>query len=198
METLQAIKSRRSIRKFKSDMIPKDILDKIIEAGTYAPTGRGAQSPIIIAVTNKEVRDKLSKMNSLIMGKDENFDPFYNAPVCLIVLANKEKPTYIYSTHFDKSMKVGASVVCARRGGCSATFDELNKYFTISNMPVAPSQYWNSIHGREKGQADLDHEGKQTMRVLAQNMTFLMKSIELGKKEFGLPKYEERIYTHFI
>ena len=96
METLQAIKSRRSIRKFKSDMIPKDILDKIIEAGTYAPTGRGAQSPIIIAVTNKEVRDKLSKMNSLIMGKDENFDPFYNAPVCLIVLANKERPTYIY------------------------------------------------------------------------------------------------------
>ena len=96
METLQAIKSRRSIRKFKSDMIPKDILDKIIEAGTYAPTGRGAQSPIIIAVTNKEVRDKLSKMNSIIMGKDENFDPFYNAPVCLIVLANKEKPTYIY------------------------------------------------------------------------------------------------------
>ena len=90
------------------------------------------------------------------------------------------------------------SVVCARRGGCSATFDELNKYFTISNMPVAPSQYWNSIHGREKGQADLDHEGKQTMRVLAQNMTFLMKSIELGKKEFGLPKYEERIFTHFI
>ena len=96
METLQAIKSRRSIRKFKSDMIPKDVLDKIIEAGTYAPTGRGAQSPIIIAVTNKEVRDKLSKMNSIIMGKDENFDPFYNAPVCLIVLANKEKPTYIY------------------------------------------------------------------------------------------------------
>ena len=96
METLQAIKSRRSIRKFKSDMIPKDILDKIIEAGTYAPTGRGAQSPIIIAVTNKEVRNKLSKMNSIIMGKDENFDPFYNAPVCLIVLANKEKPTYIY------------------------------------------------------------------------------------------------------
>ena len=96
METLQAIKSRRSIRKFKSDMIPKDILDKIIEAGTYAPTGRNAQSPIIIAVTNKEVRNKLSKTNSIIMGKDENFDPFYNAPVCLIVLANKEKPTYIY------------------------------------------------------------------------------------------------------
>ncbi len=102
------------------------------------------------------------------------------------------------STPFDKSMKVGASVVCARRGGCSATFDELNKYFTISSMPVASSQYWNSIHGRTKGEAEMDEEGKQTMRTLARNMTFLIKSIELGKKEFGLPKQEKRVATHFI
>lgn len=95
-ETLKTIKSRRSVKNFKSDMIPKDILDKIIEAGTYAPSGRGMQSPIIIAVTNKELRDKLSKMNSKIAGMNEDFDPFYNAPVCLVVLANKEKPTYIY------------------------------------------------------------------------------------------------------
>lgn len=103
-----------------------------------------------------------------------------------------------YSTHFDKTMKVGASVVCARRGGCSATFDELNKYFTITNMPIASSQYWNSIHGREQGEADKDEEGKQTMRVLARNMTFLMKSIALGKEKFGLPETEERMSTHFI
>jgi multimeric flavodoxin WrbA len=103
-----------------------------------------------------------------------------------------------YSTHFDKTMKVGASVVCARRGGCSATFDELNKYFTIAGMPIASSQYWNSIHGREPGQADMDEEGKQTMRVLARNMTFLMKSIELGKEKFGLPEKEDRAWTHFI
>ncbi|MGL5260480.1 MAG: flavodoxin family protein [Lachnospiraceae bacterium] len=103
-----------------------------------------------------------------------------------------------YSTSFNKSMKVGASVVCARRGGCSSTFDELNKYFTISNMPIAASQYWNDIHGREQGQATMDEEGMQTMRVLARNMTFLMKSIALGKKEFGLPKTEERKWTHFI
>jgi multimeric flavodoxin WrbA len=103
-----------------------------------------------------------------------------------------------YSTHFDKTMKVGASVVCARRGGCSATFDELNKYFTIAGMPIASSQYWNSIHGREPGQADMDEEGKQTMRVLARNMTFLMKSIELGKEQFGLPEKEDRAWTHFI
>ena len=95
-------------------------------------------------------------------------------------------------------MKVGASVVCARRGGCSATFDELNKFFTISNMPIASSQYWNSIHGREQGEAEQDEEGKQTMRILVRNMTFLMKSIALGKEKFGLPETEERAFTHFI
>ena len=103
-----------------------------------------------------------------------------------------------YSTGFDKTMKVGASVVCARRGGCSATFDELNKYFTISGMPIASSQYWNSIHGRAKGDANQDEEGKQIMRVLARNMTFLMKSIALGKAQFGLPETEDHLWTHFI
>lgn len=103
-----------------------------------------------------------------------------------------------YSTGFDKTMKVGASVVCARRGGCSATFDELNKFFTISGMPIASSQYWNSIHGRAKGEADQDGEGKQTMRTLARNMSFLMKSIALGKQTYGLPEKEARISTHFI
>ena len=95
-------------------------------------------------------------------------------------------------------MKVGASVVCARRGGCSATFDELNKYFTISNMPIAPSQYWNSIHGRSQGEAEMDEEGKQTMRVLARNIVFLMRSIQLGKEKYGLPETEKRAWTHFI
>ena len=102
------------------------------------------------------------------------------------------------STGFDKTMKVGAGVVCARRGGCSATFDQLNKYFTISGMPVVSSQYWNSIHGRTPGEAARDAEGLQTMRVLARNMTFLMKSIALGKAQLGLPEKEERLYTHFI
>ena len=84
------------------------------------------------------------------------------------------------------------------RGGCSATFDELNKYFTISGMPVASSQYWNSIHGRTPGEAEQDGEGLQTMRTLARNMTFLMRSIALGKEQFGLPEKEDRIATHFI
>ena len=103
-----------------------------------------------------------------------------------------------YSCRCDLTMKVGASVVCARRGGCSATFDELNKYFTISGMPLASSQYWNSIHGRAKGDAELDEEGRQTMRTLARNMTFLMKSIALGKEQFGLPEREPWTPTHFI
>ena len=103
-----------------------------------------------------------------------------------------------YSSNFDKTMKVGASIVIARRSGCSATFDELNKYFTISNMPVCSSQYWNNVHGCSKGEASLDQEGLQTMRTLANNMIFLMKSIELGKKEYGLPKKEKGIATNFI
>ena len=103
-----------------------------------------------------------------------------------------------YSCRCDLTMKVGASVVCARRGGCSATFDELNKYFTISGMPLASSQYWNSIHGRLPGEAEQDEEGKQTMRALARNMAFLMKSITLGKEAYGLPEKEPRVSTHFI
>ena len=103
-----------------------------------------------------------------------------------------------YSNHADLSMKVGASVVCARRGGCSATFDELNKYFTISGMPLASSQYWNSIHGRLPGEAEQDEEGRQTMRALARNMVFLMKSIALGKEAYGLPEKEPRTATNFI
>lgn len=103
-----------------------------------------------------------------------------------------------YSSKFDKTMKVGASVVVARRGGCSATFDELNKYFTISGMPIASSQYWNSVHGGAPGDASQDGEGLQTMRSLARNMSFLMKSIRLGKEAYGLPEKEAPVKTNFI
>ena len=102
-----------------------------------------------------------------------------------------------YSTHFDKSLKVGASVVSARRSGCTATFDELNKFFTLCNMPVATSQYWNNIYGWEPGEGQVDAEGRQVMRVLARNMVFLMKSIVLGKDQIGLPATEERVWTNF-
>lgn len=138
-----------------------------------------------------ELAPKFEEADGLVVAS-----PVYYASANATLIAVLDR--LFYSTHFDKTMKVGASVACARRGGCSATFDELNKYFTISNMPVAPSQYWNSIHGREKGEAVLDEEGKQTMRVLAGNMSFLMKSIALGREQFGLPEKEERVFTHFI
>ena len=103
-----------------------------------------------------------------------------------------------YSKQFDATMKVGAAVAVARRGGLTATFDELNKYFTISGMPVASGQYWNGVHGRLPGEAEQDGEGLQQMRTLARNMVFLMRSIELGKERYGLPEREEGVWTHFV
>ena len=138
-----------------------------------------------------ELAPKFEAADGLIVAS-----PVYYASANATLIACLDR--LFYSTHFDKTMKVGASVVCARRGGLSATFDELNKYFTISGMPVASSQYWNSIHGREKGEASEDLEGLQTMRTLARNMTFLMKSIALGKEKYGLPEKEEWQPTHFI
>ena len=138
-----------------------------------------------------ELAPKFEAADGLIVAS-----PVYYASANATLIACLDR--LFFSTHFDKTMKVGASVVVARRGGCSATFDELNKYFTISNMPVASSQYWNSVHGRELGQVEQDLEGLQTMRTLARNMTFLMKSIALGKEKFGLPEKEEWQPTHFI
>ena len=103
-----------------------------------------------------------------------------------------------FASKFDKRMKVGASVAVARRGGCSATFDVLNKYFGICGMPVASSQYWNQLHGAAPGEAAQDAEGLQTMRTLAKNMSFLMKAIALAKEKYGLPSVEDPIRTSFI
>ncbi len=122
--------------------------------------------------------------------------PVYYASANATLIALLDR--LFYSTGFDKTMKVGASVVVARRGGLTATFDELNKYFTISGMPVASSQYWNGVHGREPGEAAQDAEGLQTMRTLARNMAFLMKSIALGREKYGLPEQEPFQATNFI
>ena len=138
-----------------------------------------------------ELAAKFSDADGLVVAS-----PVYYASANATLIAVLDR--LFYSTSYDKTMKVGASVVCARRGGCSATFDELNKYFTISNMPIASRRYWNSIHGREPGEAAEDAEGLQTMRTLARNMTFLMRSIELGKEKYGLPEKEEVVRTHFI
>ncbi|MCI9550634.1 MAG: flavodoxin family protein [Oscillospiraceae bacterium] len=138
-----------------------------------------------------QLAPKFEACDGLVVGS-----PVYyaSANATLVALLTR----LFYSTPFDKSMKVGASVVAARRGGLSATFDELNKFFTISGMPLASSQYWNSVHGRLPGEAAQDAEGLQTMRTLARNMTFLMKSIALGKEAFGLPEKEPRQATNFI
>ena len=138
-----------------------------------------------------EIAPKFEASDGLVLAS-----PVYYASANATLIACLDR--LFYSSSFDQTMKVGASIVVARRGGCSATFDELNKYFTISGMPVASSQYWNSVHGRTPGEAAKDLEGLQTMRVLAKNMTFLMKSIALGKEKFGLPNKEEHLWTHFI
>ena len=138
-----------------------------------------------------ELAPKFEEADGLVIAS-----PVYYASANATLIAFLDR--LFYSTHFDKTMKVGASVVAARRGGLSSTFDELNKYFTITGMPVASSQYWNSIHGRKPGEAQQDAEGLQTMRTLARNMTFLMKSIALGKKAYGLPEKEPFERTNFI
>lgn len=138
-----------------------------------------------------EIAAKFEQCDGLVVGS-----PVYyaSANATLVALLTR----LFFSTRFDKTMKVGASVVCARRGGLSSTFDELNKFFTISGMPVASGQYWNSIHGREPGEAEQDAEGLQGMRTLARNMAFLIKSIALGKEKFGLPQRERGVFTNFI
>lgn len=138
-----------------------------------------------------ETAPKFEECDGLVVGS-----PVYYASANATLIAFLTR--LFYSTHFDKTMKVGASIAAARRGGLSSTFDEMNKFFAICGMPIASSQYWNSVHGRDQGEAEQDAEGLQTMRTLAQNMTFLMKSIKLGKKEFGLPPKEEHLWTNFI
>ncbi len=157
-----------------------------IACGKCFETGKCVFNDIV-----NELAPKFEEADGLVIAS-----PVYYASANATLIACLDR--LFYSTNFDKTMKVGASVVCARRGGASATFDELNKYFTICGMPVASSQYWNSIHGREQGEAELDEEGKQTMRVLARNMVFLMKSIALGKEKYGLPEKEAWTPTHFI
>lgn len=138
-----------------------------------------------------EVAPKFAACDGIVIGS-----PVYFASANGTLVSFVDR--LFYSTPGDKTMKVGAAVVSARRGGNSATFDELNKYFTISGMPVAASQYWNMVHGYSADDVRKDKEGMQTMRVLGRNMAFLIKSIALGKEQFGLPEKEtERAFTSF-
>ena len=138
-----------------------------------------------------EVAPKFEAADGIVVGS-----PVYYAGPNATVTAFLDR--LFYSTRFDKTMKVGAAAVVCRRGGASASYDRLNKYFTISGMPVASSCYWNSLHGREPGEAEQDGEGLYTLRTLARNMAFLMKSIALGREKLGLPEQEAHVWTHFI
>ena len=138
-----------------------------------------------------EVAPKFAECDGLVVGT-----PVYYASANGNLISFLDR--LFFSTPFNKSMKVGAAVVSARRGGCSATFDQINKYFTICGMPVAGSQYWNSVHGNTAEEVLQDAEGLQTMRTLARNMAFLIKSIALGKEKYGLPAKEEAVKTNFI
>lgn len=157
-----------------------------IACGTCGNTGKCVFNDAV-----NEIAQKFEDADGLVVGS-----PVYYGSANGTVMSAMQR--LFYSTHFDKSFKVGASVVCARRSGCTATFDELNKFFTISNMPVATSQYWNNIYGGAPGEGNADEEGRQVMRVLARNMVFLMKSIAAGKEQFGLPDTEEHVWTNFI
>ena len=157
-----------------------------IACGHCAKEGKCAFDDIV-----NRLAPRFERADGLVVGS-----PVYYASANATVVALLDR--LFYSTSFDKTMKVGAAVAVCRRGGASATFDELNKYFTISGMPVVSSQYWNSVHGRGAGEAVRDEEGMQTMRTLARNMAFLMKSIALGKERYGLPERESWTPTHFI
>lgn len=157
-----------------------------VACGSCYKTGKCAIDDIV-----NEMAPKFEEADGIVLGS-----PVYYASANATLIAFLDR--LFYSTRFDKCMKVGASVVIARRGGCSATFDELNKYFTISQMPIASSCYWNSIHGGKPGEVQQDAEGLRTVRTLAKNMSFLMKSIALGRETYGLPEPEPKAFTNFI
>ena len=186
-----------ALQEMEKTFAAEGIETEIIHVGNKAI--RGCVACLSCKTTEKCVFDddvnvcakKFEECDGLVIAS-----PVYYASANATLIAFLDR--LFYSTHFSKSMKVGASVVVARRGGLSSTFDELNKYFTISGMPIASSQYWNSVHGGMPGQASEDAEGLQTMRTLARNMSFLMKSIALGKEKYGMPDVEEHQWTNFI
>lgn len=154
--------------------------------GVCSRTGRCVRDDMV-----NEIAPLFEKADCLIVGA-----PVHYASPCGTVISLLDR--LFCSCHFDKRFKVGAAVAVARRGGCSASLDVLNKYFSISGMPIVPSQYWNMIHGNLPGEVEQDEEGLQTMRTLARNAVFLMKSIALGREAYGLPDQEVKIKTNFV
>ena len=165
---------------------PKDVRG-CIACGKCSELGKCVFDDIV-----NDCAAKLAEADGLVVGT-----PVYYASANGSVVSLMDR--LFYSTgSINKTMKVGATVAVARRGGLTATFDEMNKYFTISGMPVASGQYWNGAHGALPGEAAQDEEGMQQMRTLARNMAFLMKSIALGREKYGLPEKEPGRTMNFI
>lgn len=182
---MEKIFAEEGIETVKLHVGNKDIRG-CIACGRCSQTGKCVFDDVV-----NEAAQLLEECDGIVVGS-----PVYYAGPNATLTAFLDR--LFYSSNFDKTMKVGASVVVARRGGCSATMDQLNKYFSISGMPIASSQYWNSVHGRTAGEVSQDEEGMQTMRTLARNMSFLIKSIALGKAAYGMPEKENHLWTNFI
>ena len=188
-----AIALNEMVKIFNGEGIETEILNignKVIRGCIACATCVTKGSCVFDDAVN-EAAPKFCESDGLVIAS-----PVYYASANATLIAFLDR--LFYSSHFDKTMKVGASVAVARRGGLSSTYDELNKYFGIVGMPIASGQYWNSVHGRDQGEAAQDGEGLQGMRTLARNMTFMMKSIALGKEKYGLPEKEKTIRTNFI
>lgn len=186
-----------ALREMEKVFLEEGVDVELIHVGNQAVRGCiacgkcGERGKCVFDDLVNEVAPKFAEADGLVIGS-----PVYYASANATLMAFLQR--LFYSTRFPKTMKVGASVVAARRGGLSSTYDEMNKFFGISGMPIASGQYWNSIHGGAPGEAEQDAEGMQGMRTLARNMTFLMRSIALGKEKYGLPQKEKGVFTNFI
>lgn len=156
-----------------------------IACNSCAKTGKCVFNDIV-----NDIAVKFENADGIIIGS-----PVYYAGSNGTIISLLDR--LFYSTHFDKTMKVGAAVLSSRRAGSTSAMDEINKYFTICSMPIVSSSYWNEVHGREASDVEKDKEGLQTMRNLGRNMAFMIKAIKLGKEKYGLPKIEKGEFTSF-
>ena len=156
-----------------------------IACNSCAKTGKCVFNDIV-----NDIAVKFENADGIIIGS-----PVYYAGSNGTIISLLDR--LFYSTHFDKTMKVGAAVLSSRRAGSTSAMDEINKYFTICSMPIVSSSYWNEVHGFTASDVEKDKEGLQTMRNLGRNMAFMIKAINLGKEKYGLPKIEKGEFTSF-
>ena len=186
----------RALQEVAETLKKEGVETEIIQVGNQPARGcvacgncRKTGQCVFDDVVNR-IAPKFREADGLVVGS-----PVYYAGANGTLLSVLDR--LFYSTPFPKTMKVGAGVFSSRRAGSTSAFDEINKYFTICGMPIASSTYWNEVHGYTADDVEKDAEGLQTMRNLARNMAFLMKSIALGKEQFGLPQPQKTEFTSF-